>query len=136
MGGREAARIPELSQSHRAGDKVTTGEIDTREASSLGLDNQMGEWGIMRNEEEVKDAPKPLLPVRVTGGQRAHRQGLDSASHSRCLVSVCHLSPALHSCQRLLIPGPLPPSPHLTQPRGSGPSWLHSSTNLLGVPGL
>ena len=118
-GGREAARIPEPGQSHRAGDQATTGEMQGRQVH-WGLVIEWGEWGIMRNEEEVKDTPKPLLPVRVTGGQRAHRQGLDSLTQQ--VPGECVLpAPSLHSCQHLLIPGP---------------SWLHSSTNLLGVTGL
>ena len=110
-GGREAARIPEPGQSHRAGDQATTGEMQGRQVH-WGLVIEWGEWGIMRNEEEVKDTPKPLLPVRVTGGQRAHRQGLDSLTQQ--VPGECVLpAPSLHSCQHLLIPGPLPPLPPL-----------------------
>ena len=63
MGGREAARVPELGQSHRARDKATTGEIQGRRVH-WGLIIEWGGWGIMRNEEEVKDTPKALLPDR------------------------------------------------------------------------
>lgn len=41
MGGREAARVPELGQSHRAGAKATTGEIQGRQVH-WGL---IIEWG-------------------------------------------------------------------------------------------
>lgn len=74
-------RIPELGQSHRTGDKGTTREIFGRQVQ-WDLITEWWKWGIRRNEEEAQDTPKPLLPARVAGGQRAHRRELGTVPHT------------------------------------------------------
>ena len=57
----------------------------------------MGGWGIMRNEEEVKDTPKALLPVRVTGGQSAQaRTGQPHTADARGACAACP-PPSIHA---------------------------------------
>ena len=109
MGGREAARVPELGQSHRARDKATTGEIQGRRVH-WGLIIEWGGWGIMRNEEEVKDTPKALLPVRVTGGQSAQaRTGQPRTAGARGVCAACP-PPFIHANARSY-QGPSRPHP-------------------------
>lgn len=84
-GSGEAVRIPELSQSHRDGDKGTTGEISGRQF----------QWGLISEwRKKPRMYPSPSLLLGWLEDQEHTDE--DWAQYLQALVNVCYLSP-LHS---------------------------------------